>query len=58
MTCRSSSSSLTGSTITPNYLDNSTSNVGPWCSCAASGNQREQCNDFLAFFHDNVCLSE
>uniref|UniRef100_A0A3B5L7M9 GDNF family receptor alpha 4a n=1 Tax=Xiphophorus couchianus TaxID=32473 RepID=A0A3B5L7M9_9TELE len=47
---------LIGSTITPNYLDNSTSNVGPWCSCAASGNHREQCNDFLAFFHDNVCL--
>ncbi|XP_029972251.1 GDNF family receptor alpha-4-like [Salarias fasciatus] len=47
---------LIGSTITPNYLDNSTLDVGPWCSCAASGNQREQCGDFLAFFHDNVCL--
>ncbi|KAF3700801.1 GDNF family receptor alpha-4 [Channa argus] len=47
---------LIGSTITPNYLDNSTSNVGPWCSCTASGNHREQCNDFLVFFHDNVCL--
>uniref|UniRef100_A0A673C3I3 GDNF family receptor alpha 4a n=1 Tax=Sphaeramia orbicularis TaxID=375764 RepID=A0A673C3I3_9TELE len=47
---------LIGSTITPNYLDNSTSNVGPWCSCAASGNHREQCNDFLTFFHDNICL--
>ncbi|XP_072313637.1 GDNF family receptor alpha-4a [Eucyclogobius newberryi] len=47
---------LIGSTITPNYLDNSTSNVGPWCSCAASGNHREQCNDFLEFFHNNVCL--
>uniref|UniRef100_A0A3B4GQB5 GDNF family receptor alpha 4a n=1 Tax=Pundamilia nyererei TaxID=303518 RepID=A0A3B4GQB5_9CICH len=48
---------LIGSTITPNYLDNSTSNVGPWCSCAASGNHREQCSDFLTFFHDNICLS-
>ncbi|XP_035529527.1 GDNF family receptor alpha-4a [Morone saxatilis] len=47
---------LMGSMITPNYLDNSTSNVGPWCSCTASGNHREQCNDFLTFFHDNVCL--
>ncbi|KAJ3613909.1 hypothetical protein NHX12_020152 [Muraenolepis orangiensis] len=36
---------LIGSTITPNYLDNSTSNVAPWCSCAASGNQREQGSD-------------
>ncbi|KAF6718331.1 GDNF family receptor alpha-4, partial [Oryzias melastigma] len=47
---------LIGSTITPNYLDNSTSNVGPWCSCSASGNYRDQCSDFLAFFQDNVCL--
>ncbi|KAI4803784.1 hypothetical protein CesoFtcFv8_017670 [Champsocephalus esox] len=49
---------LIGSTITPNYLDNSTSNVGPWCSCAASGNHREQCSLFLTAFHDNICLSE
>nr|XP_046163773.1 GDNF family receptor alpha-4-like isoform X1 [Oncorhynchus gorbuscha] len=47
---------LIGSTITPNYLDNSTSNVGPWCSCSASGNHREQCDDFLEYFHDNICL--
>uniref|UniRef100_A0A673YHC5 GDNF family receptor alpha 4a n=1 Tax=Salmo trutta TaxID=8032 RepID=A0A673YHC5_SALTR len=47
-----------GSTITPNYVDNSTSNVGPWCSCSASGNHREQCEDFLEYFHDNVCLKE
>uniref|UniRef100_A0A8C7CQ86 GDNF/GAS1 domain-containing protein n=1 Tax=Oncorhynchus kisutch TaxID=8019 RepID=A0A8C7CQ86_ONCKI len=46
------------STITPNYLDNSTSNVGPWCSCSASGNHREQCDDFLEYFHDNICLSD
>lgn len=50
--------SSAGTTITPNYLDNSTSNVGPWCSCAASGNHREQCYDFLFHFHDNICLSE
>lgn len=47
-----------GSIITPNYLDNSTSNVGPWCSCAASGNLRDQCSHFLSHFHDNTCLSE
>nr|XP_014005005.1 unnamed protein product [Salmo salar] len=49
---------LVGSTITPNYLDNSTSNVGPWCSCSASGNHREQCDDFLEYFHDNICLKK
>ncbi|XP_061157911.1 GDNF family receptor alpha-4a [Syngnathus typhle] len=49
---------LIGSTITPNYLDNSTSNVGPWCSCSTGGHQREQCVGFLAFFHDNICLKK
>ncbi|XP_020364820.1 GDNF family receptor alpha-4 isoform X1 [Oncorhynchus kisutch] len=47
---------LIGSSITPNYLDNSTSSVAPWCSCSASGNQREECSDFLEYFTDNVCL--
>ncbi|XP_061551642.1 GDNF family receptor alpha-4a [Phycodurus eques] len=49
---------LIGSTITPNYLDNSTSNVGPRCSCATGGHQREQCTSFLGSFHDNVCLKK
>ncbi|KAF3694106.1 GDNF family receptor alpha-4 [Channa argus] len=47
---------LIGSTITPNYVDNSTSSVAPWCSCSASGNQREECNYFLGSFTDNICL--
>ncbi|KAI1887387.1 hypothetical protein AGOR_G00189780 [Albula goreensis] len=47
---------MIGSTITPNYVDNSTSNVAPWCSCTASGNQKEQCAEFMAYFTDNICL--
>ncbi|KAG9281208.1 GDNF family receptor alpha-4-like [Astyanax mexicanus] len=47
---------LIGSPITPNYVDNSTSNVSPWCSCSTSGNQREQCAEFLDYFTDNICL--
>lgn len=47
-----------GSTITPNYVDNSTSSVAPWCSCSASGSHREECNHFLGYFTDNICLSE
>ncbi|XP_057707214.1 GDNF family receptor alpha-4 isoform X1 [Corythoichthys intestinalis] len=47
---------LIGSTITPNYIDNTTSSVAPWCSCSASGNQRQECEDFLGFFTDNICL--
>uniref|UniRef100_A0A3B4FNU0 GDNF family receptor alpha 4b n=1 Tax=Pundamilia nyererei TaxID=303518 RepID=A0A3B4FNU0_9CICH len=49
---------LIGSTITPNYVDNSTSSVAPWCSCSASGSQREECENFLGYFTDNICLSE
>ncbi|XP_030621319.1 GDNF family receptor alpha-2 [Chanos chanos] len=47
---------LIGSPITPNYVDNSTSNVSPWCSCVASGNEREKCTEFLNYFIDNICL--
>ncbi|XP_020339927.2 GDNF family receptor alpha-4-like isoform X1 [Oncorhynchus kisutch] len=47
---------LIGSSITPNYVDNSTSSVAPWCSCSASGNQRVECSDFLEYFTNNVCL--
>uniref|UniRef100_A0A671RAP5 GDNF family receptor alpha 4b n=1 Tax=Sinocyclocheilus anshuiensis TaxID=1608454 RepID=A0A671RAP5_9TELE len=49
---------LIGSPITPNYVDNSTSNVSPWCSCSASGNLKDQCTEFLEYFTNNVCLSE
>uniref|UniRef100_A0A3Q0S7X0 GDNF family receptor alpha 4b n=1 Tax=Amphilophus citrinellus TaxID=61819 RepID=A0A3Q0S7X0_AMPCI len=49
---------LIGSTITPNYVDNSTSSVAPWCSCSASGSQREECDNFLGYFTDNICLSD
>ncbi|XP_041654172.1 GDNF family receptor alpha-4 [Cheilinus undulatus] len=47
---------LIGSTITPNYVDNSTSSVAPWCSCSASGSQKEECDSFLGSFTDNICL--
>ncbi|XP_061691678.1 GDNF family receptor alpha-4 [Syngnathoides biaculeatus] len=47
---------LIGSTITPNYVDNATSSVAPWCSCLATGNQKQECEDFLGYFTDNICL--
>uniref|UniRef100_A0A1A8ITU9 GDNF family receptor alpha 4 n=2 Tax=Nothobranchius kuhntae TaxID=321403 RepID=A0A1A8ITU9_NOTKU len=47
---------LIGSTIIPNYVDNSTSSVAPWCSCSASGSMRLECDHFLGFFTDNICL--
>ncbi|XP_035391088.1 GDNF family receptor alpha-4 isoform X1 [Electrophorus electricus] len=47
---------LIGSSITPNYVDNATSNVSPWCTCSTTGSQREQCTEFLDYFTENVCL--
>uniref|UniRef100_A0A8C5RFF9 GDNF family receptor alpha 4 n=1 Tax=Laticauda laticaudata TaxID=8630 RepID=A0A8C5RFF9_LATLA len=47
---------IIGSTITPNYIDNSTANIAPWCTCNASGNRQEECERFLHLFIDNLCL--
>uniref|UniRef100_A0A8C6XHZ9 GDNF family receptor alpha 4 n=1 Tax=Naja naja TaxID=35670 RepID=A0A8C6XHZ9_NAJNA len=47
---------IIGSTITPNYIDNSTANIAPWCTCNASGNRQEECERFLHLFTDNLCL--
>uniref|UniRef100_A0A673G572 GDNF family receptor alpha 4b n=1 Tax=Sinocyclocheilus rhinocerous TaxID=307959 RepID=A0A673G572_9TELE len=57
-TCLIAYTGLIGDPITPNYVDNSTSNVSPWCSCSASGNLKDQCTEFLEYFTNNVCLSE
>ncbi|XP_056456468.1 GDNF family receptor alpha-4 [Gadus chalcogrammus] len=47
---------LIGSSVTPNYLDNSTSSVAPWCSCSGPGSQGDECSEFLGYFTHNVCL--
>ena len=44
--------------MTPNYLDNSTSSVAPWCSCSGPGSQGDECSEFLGYFTHNVCLRE
>lgn len=46
--------------MTPNYVDSSYSNwtISPWCTCKGSGNQEEECMNFLGHFTDNTCLSE
>ncbi|NWS47715.1 GFRA4 protein, partial [Probosciger aterrimus] len=55
--CRNTSPSFpAGSPITPNYIDNSTSSIAPWCTCNASGNRQEECESFLHLFTDNICL--
>uniref|UniRef100_A0A8C0H0B2 GDNF family receptor alpha 4 n=1 Tax=Chelonoidis abingdonii TaxID=106734 RepID=A0A8C0H0B2_CHEAB len=47
---------IIGSPITPNYIDNSTASIAPWCTCNASGNRQEECESFLHLFTDNLCL--
>ncbi|XP_067884835.1 GDNF family receptor alpha-4a [Heterodontus francisci] len=55
--CLLSYTGIIGTVVTPNYIDNSSSNVAPWCTCSGSGNQREDCESFLNLFTDNICLN-
>lgn len=47
-----------GTVVTPNYLDNVSARVAPWCGCEASGNRREECEAFRKLFTGNPCLGE
>uniref|UniRef100_A0A8D2LWE0 GDNF/GAS1 domain-containing protein n=1 Tax=Varanus komodoensis TaxID=61221 RepID=A0A8D2LWE0_VARKO len=47
---------IIGSPITPNYIDNSTSSIAPWCTCNGSGNRQGECEGFLRLFTENLCL--
>uniref|UniRef100_A0A8C9A8C9 GDNF family receptor alpha 4 n=1 Tax=Prolemur simus TaxID=1328070 RepID=A0A8C9A8C9_PROSS len=42
--------------VTPNYVDNTSARVAPWCDCGASGNRREECEAFRGLFTRNSCL--
>uniref|UniRef100_A0A5F9DMU3 GDNF/GAS1 domain-containing protein n=1 Tax=Oryctolagus cuniculus TaxID=9986 RepID=A0A5F9DMU3_RABIT len=48
----------TGTAVTPNYVDNASARVAPWCDCGASGNRREECEAFRGLFTRNRCLGE
>ncbi|KAA8592387.1 hypothetical protein FQN60_017842, partial [Etheostoma spectabile] len=56
--CLASYARLIGTDMTPNYVDSSFSNwtISPWCTCKGSGNQEEECLNFLRYFTDNTCL--
>lgn len=47
-----------GTAVTPNYVDNASARVAPWCNCGASGNRREECEAFRQLFTRNHCLGE
>ncbi|XP_010609355.1 GDNF family receptor alpha-4 [Fukomys damarensis] len=54
--CLRAYAGLVGTAITPNYLDNASARVAPWCDCRASGNRREECEAFRDLFTRNQCL--
>ncbi|XP_017272576.1 GDNF family receptor alpha-2-like [Kryptolebias marmoratus] len=56
--CSASYARLIGTEMTPNYVDNSFTNwtISPWCTCKGSGNNEEECINFLRLFTDNTCL--
>uniref|UniRef100_A0A8C0WCC8 GDNF/GAS1 domain-containing protein n=1 Tax=Castor canadensis TaxID=51338 RepID=A0A8C0WCC8_CASCN len=54
--CLRAYAGLVGTVITPNYMDNASARVAPWCDCGASGNRREECETFLGLFTRNRCL--
>ncbi|XP_062934450.1 GDNF family receptor alpha-4 isoform X1 [Cynocephalus volans] len=45
-----------GTAVTPNYLDNMSARVAPWCDCRTSGNRHEECEAFRGLFTRNRCL--
>nr|XP_045364541.1 GDNF family receptor alpha-4 [Camelus bactrianus] len=56
--CLRAYAGLVGTAVTPNYLDNASARVAPWCDCGASGNRREECEAFRGLFTRNRCLGE
>lgn len=47
-----------GTAVTPNYVDNVSARVAPWCHCGVSGNRRDECEAFRGLFTRNHCLGE
>ncbi|XP_048666517.1 GDNF family receptor alpha-4 [Marmota marmota marmota] len=54
--CLRTYAGLVGTAITPNYVDNTSARVAPWCDCRASGNRHEECEAFRGLFTRNRCL--
>ncbi|KAL4833103.1 hypothetical protein H8958_006111 [Nasalis larvatus] len=54
--CLRAYAGLVGTAVTPNYVDNVSARVAPWCDCGASGNRREDCEAFRGLFTRNSCL--
>ncbi|XP_015236825.1 PREDICTED: GDNF family receptor alpha-2-like [Cyprinodon variegatus] len=57
--CLMSYIGLIGSDVTPNYSDNSPTNItiSLWCTCRGTGHQEPDCEAFHRDFTHNTCLS-
>ena len=44
--------------MTPNYVNNSSTEVSQWCSCDGSGNELQGCQRIMNMFSSNLCLRE
>ncbi|MED6261571.1 hypothetical protein ATANTOWER_006946 [Ataeniobius toweri] len=58
--CLMSYVGLIGSDVTPNYNDNSPTNItiSLWCTCRGTGHQEQDCDAFHRDFTHNTCLSQ
>ncbi|MED6288441.1 hypothetical protein CHARACLAT_026546 [Characodon lateralis] len=58
--CLMSYVGLIGSDVTPNYNDNSPTNItiSLWCTCRGTGHQEQDCDAFHRDFTHNTCLSK
>ncbi|XP_034297528.1 GDNF family receptor alpha-1-like [Pantherophis guttatus] len=48
---------MIGTSLTPNYVSNSSTEITLWCSCTNSGNHKEDCDQILNLFSSNKCLN-
>ncbi|XP_056425381.1 GDNF family receptor alpha-3 [Hyla sarda] len=49
---------MIGTTVTPNFINNSSMDTSLWCTCEGSANKEEECNAFLQMFTSNKCLQK
>ncbi|KAK0154936.1 GDNF family receptor alpha-4 [Merluccius polli] len=54
--CLQAYTGLIGTIMTPNYVNNSSMEVSQWCTCEASGNEWQDCQQILNMFSSNTCL--
>ncbi|XP_056450495.1 GDNF family receptor alpha-3 isoform X1 [Gadus chalcogrammus] len=54
--CLQAYKGLIGTIMTPNYINNSSTEVSQWCTCEASGNEWQDCQQILNMFSSNTCL--